>query len=129
MAIQMTQHTRDHGEPAQSDFDQNELSDKVGEGYDGQEFQELKDAQTAGSRNERVTNYKYSEGYPGARYYGGNEHNVEPTTSAEFQTGNRPKPSADAAGISNHSMSEETKQQERVAGVRPDAVGPVDPQE
>ena len=117
MAIQTTPHTRDHGEPAQSDFDQNELSDKVGEGYDGQEFQELKDAQTAGSRNERVTNY------------GGNEHNVEPTTSAEFQTGNRPKPSADAAGISNHSMSEETKQQERVAGVRPDAVGPVDPQE
>ena len=117
MAIQTTPHTRDHDDPAQADLDANELSDKVDEGYDGQEFQDLKDAQTAGSRNERVTNY------------GGNEHKVEPTTSAEFQTGNRPTPSANASGISSHSMSEETKQQERVPGIRPDAVGPVDPKE
>lgn len=117
MAIQTTPHTRDHDDPAQSDFDQNELSDKVGKGYDGQEFQDLKDAQSAGSRNERVANY------------GGNEHNTEPTTAAEFQTGNRPKPSADASGITSHSMKEETKQQEKVPGTRPDAVGPVDPKE
>ena len=117
MAMQTTPHTQEHGEPGQADFDQNELSDKVGEGYDGREFQDLKEAQTAGSRNERVTNY------------GGNEHNVEPTTAAEFQTGSRPAPSANAAGITSHSLSEETKQQERVPGTRPDAVGPVDPQE
>ena len=117
MAIQTTPHTRDHDDPAQSDFDENELSDKVGEGYDGQEFQDLKDAQSAGSRNERVTNY------------GGNEHNVEPTTASEYRTGNQPKAAADASGITNHSLSEEIKQQEKVPGARPDAVGPVDPKE
>ena len=117
MAIQTTPHTRDHDDPAQSDFDQNELSDKVGKGYDGQEFQDLKDAQTAGSRNERVTNYS------------GNEHNVEPTTAAEYQTGNQPKPSANASGITSHSLREEAIQQDKVPGTRPDAVGPVDPKE
>lgn len=113
MAIQTTPHTQDHGEPAQADFDQNEISDEVGKGYDGQEFQELKDAQSAGSRNERVANY------------GGNEHKVEPTTASEYQQ-NQPKVSGDASGITNHSLSEETKQQERVPGKRPDAAGPVD---
>ena len=116
MAIQTTPHTQEHGEPAQADFDQNEISDEVGKGYDGEEFQEQKEAQSAGSRNERVANY------------GGNEHNVEPTTVEEYQQ-NQPKASADAVGITNHSLSEENKQQERVPGARPDAVGPVDPKE
>ena len=101
MAIQTTPHTRDHNDPAQSDFDENELSDQVDEGYDGQEFQDLKTAQTAGSRNERVVNYS------------GNEHNVEPTSAAEYQQ-NQTKVAADASGITSHTLSEETKQQERV---------------
>ena len=84
MAIQTTPHTQDHSDPAQQDFDQNELSDQVGKGYDGQEFQDLRDAQTAGSRNERVMDY------------GGNEHNVEPTTASEYQQ-NQPLTSPNAS--------------------------------
>ena len=116
MAIQTTPHTRDQEDPTQEDFDQNELSDKVGKGYDGQEFQELKDADTGGSRNERVTEYN------------GNEHKTEPTTVSEYQQ-NEVKPSKDAVGISNHSLGAEQAEEAKVKGQRPDAIGPVDPKE
>ena len=119
MAIPTTPHTRDHDDPAQSDFDENELSDKVGKGYDGQEFQELKDAQSGGQA-----------GMSGMTNFGGNERNVEPDdrfVSTRRAIGRRPRRML--RELRNHSLSEETKQQEKVAGPRPDAIGPVDPKE
>ncbi len=108
MANESTPHTQPQQDPAQTDMDIDQISSKVGTGYDGREFQELKDAQTAGSRNERATEYN------------GNEHKTEPTTASEYPAGQmHPKP--DAVGVTNHSVRAEEEQQARVPGKRPDA--------
>ncbi len=99
MAISTTPHTEreKNTDPAQDDVDPNQHNTDGSQGTDAAMYTDLEGAQTAGSRNERVT------GYAGVK------RNSEETTEAEYAagrpaTGTRP----DAIGVTNHTVAEES---------------------
>ena len=98
-------------DPAQSDTDPNQIADDGGAGPNEQMYDELSEAQTAGSRNDRATEYD------------GPKRSVEPTTASEYPTGVPSKEApASAPGITNRTVGEERAGQEKVMHGRAEEV-------
>lgn len=117
MATESTRYTQDRKnmDPAQSDVDPDQISADGGTGSEAGMYEDLEEAQTAGSRNDRVTEYS------------GGKHKVEPTTASEYPTGRPPQAvPADAPGITNRSLHEEKPGQDKVMKERASASSDVD---
>lgn len=98
-------------DPAQDDVDPNQISREAGAGSSGVMYDGLSEAQTAGSRNDRATEYE------------GVKRSVEPTTASEYPTGVPvSKVSDDAPGISNRTLGEERSGQEKVVHGREEVI-------
>ncbi len=99
MAIPTTPHTEPEKDtdPAQDDIDPNQLNADGSQGSDAAMYTDLEGAQTAGSRNERVTAYN------------GVKLGTEETTEREYPAG-RPATGArpEAIGVTNHTVAEES---------------------
>ncbi len=96
MAVQTTPHTQPEKnmDPAEAERDPNQLAAGGTPGTDAELYVDTEEAQTAGSRNERVTEFH------------GVKHNTEPFTAAPY-AGSQPKPAPGAPGVSNPTVGEE----------------------
>ncbi len=90
-------------DPAEAGRDPEQLTaeGKHGTAYDL--YEDTKRSRTAGSRNDRVTEFSV------------NSHNTEPS-NAPAANGYEDGSAVDGQGISNHSLSEELTEQEKLTG-------------
>lgn len=108
MAIETVQHTKPakNMDPAQDDRDPDQINPDGTPGQDAEMADDLRDAQTAGSRNERVTEF-YAP-----------KHATEPAAAASGQPGYQG--SEGAVGASNAPLDDERRQQDKLRSSAPD---------